>query len=296
MKAVLKFTCYFLLFIACDKVAGLLINIGLDNYFGLNRSSEILLIGHSHLMLATDKIAMEKALGVGISKYCREGVNTIDRYQMVKQYIESPFADSLKVVLYGVDQFMFIGKGLSVNSYKLFYPFMDNDIMDDYIRKSTNAKDYWFHKLIHTSRYSDALLNSSIRGWLNNWDNYKYGNLNVEKLSQEIEEDNQRHIGFENDLVSAFEQTIEMLIDKGIRIVLINTPIAKLLNDYEPDSYNEIINYFQQKADSSSLIDYWDFNPQYSADYDIFFDPIHLNPLGQKIINEQIIEKIQSEL
>ena len=129
MKKILLCFWYIIAFTAVDRGLGIFINEGLNRYFGLNQHSEVLLIGHSHLMLATDKAKLETALNCRISKYCREGVNVADRYQMVKQYLESLYSDSLKIVLYGVDQFMFTGTGLSSNSYKLFYPFMDEKIL-----------------------------------------------------------------------------------------------------------------------------------------------------------------------
>lgn len=279
-------------FLMLDYCIGTAINIGLNQYFGLNQHSKVLLIGHSHLMLAIDKKELEKQTNTKISKYCREGVNVTDRYEMVKQYIFSKYSDSLKIVLYGVDQFMFTSEGLSKNSYKLFYPFMENSNIDFYIKENTSFYDYYLHKFIHTSRYSDALLNSSIRGWCNNWSNYKFGNLDLSTLNKQIENNEQRKIQFSDDLVSDFERTLQLLTKNKIHVILVNTPIAKPLNDYEPEKYARIINYFKQKDQQSPYITYWDFNPQYSNQYELFFDPIHLNPSGQKKITQEIINKL----
>lgn len=140
-KKIVSILLFLSLFICIDRGMGWVLNTGLEDYFGLNQHSEVLLIGHSHLMLAIDKEELEAGIGRKVSKYCREGVNVFDRYEMVKQYLRSSYSDSLKVVLYGVDQFMFTGKGLSENSYKLFYPFMDEDNMNEYIRRSTDHYD-----------------------------------------------------------------------------------------------------------------------------------------------------------
>ena len=289
-RKIISILLFFVIFIGLDRGIGKLVNIGLDQYFGLNQHSEVLLIGHSHLMLATDKKELEARIGNKVSKYCREGVNVIDRYEMIKQYLSSPYSDSLKVILYGVDQFMFTGKGLSENSYKLFYPFIDDSNINQYIRQSTSIYDYWLHKLICTTRYSDALLNSAIRGWKNDWSNYKEGKLNLESLKKEINNRQQRQIHFETPLIQTFETTLQLLTQQGIHVVLVNTPIAEILNEYEPESYKKIIAYFQNKAASSPLIHYWDMNLNFANRYELFFDPIHLNPAGQKVINNQIIE------
>ena len=215
---------------------------------------------------------------------------------MIRQYLSSPYRDSLKVVLYGVDQFMFTGEGLSKNSYKLFYPFIDEENMDRYIRESADFKDYWLHKLICTTRYSDALINSAIRGYRKDWSNYKVGNLDVDALKGQIKNGTQRHIHFEQDLIDCFEKTLSLLTQKGIRVVLINTPIAEPLNQYEPEEYHKIITYLQQKADSFPCIYYWDFNPKFSTRYDLLFDPIHLNVEGQKVVSREIVKCFNEEI
>ena len=285
-----------LLFISLDRISGLFLNVGLEKYFGLNTPSKVLLIGHSHLMLATDKKKMEDELGCKVAKYCREGVNAIDRLQMAKHYLDSKYADSLKVVLYGVDQFMLTGEQLSENAYKLFYPFMDDPAMDSYIYQSTDKLDYWQHKLVATTRYSDALLNSSLRGWMNNWDNYKFGRLNVDQLRKDIAKGQQRKIHFNQDLQKAFENTLQLFVDRKIQIVLVNTPVAKLLNEAEPEPYQKIISYFQELDDTSEWIHYLDLNPTNSDRYELFFDAIHLNTDGQKVINDEIVEYLRKEV
>lgn len=285
---------FVILLVGLDRLTGLFLNTGLNRYFGLSQHSEVLLIGHSHLMLATDKETLENETDMKVSKYCREGVNVADRYVMVKQFLNSEYSDSLKYVLYGVDQFMFTGAGLSQNSYKLFYPFIDNKEMNEYIKESATDKfDYWQHKLLCSSRYSDALINSSLRGWMNIWDNYKFGNLDVHKLEEDIKSDRQRKIKFEKDLMDIFERTIDLLHDRGIKVILVNTPIAKPLNNYQPEEYRKIISYFESLAENNKT-EYWDFNPEYSDKYDIFFDPIHLNPKGQKVINKELVLRLNN--
>ena len=62
-----------IIFIILDNIIASIMKHGIDNYFGLDQHSEVLLIGHSHLMLSVDKQKMEQDLGLKISKYCREG-------------------------------------------------------------------------------------------------------------------------------------------------------------------------------------------------------------------------------
>ena len=282
-------------FLAADRGTGYILNRGLKRYFGLKQHANILLIGHSHLMLAIDKTTLEMETGYKVSKYCREGVNVADRYEMVKQFLESPYSDSLKTIIYGVDQFMFNGQGLSQNSYTLFYPFIDERNMDRYINSEASPSDYWLHKLICTTRYSDALLNSSIRGWMGNWQNMKNGTLDTTLLKRNIIARNERTINIDDKLKKTFEKTIKMIERRHIRIILLFTPIAQMLNEYEPVKRKQITDYLQELADQSSLIEYIDLNPMFATNYEIFFDPIHVNPKGQKAITEAVITYLKGE-
>lgn len=47
----------------------------------------------------------------------------------------------------------------------------------------------------------------------------------------------------------------------------------------------------KQTDATSDNVFYWDLNPKYSEWYELFFDPIHLNADGQKVINEELVER-----
>lgn len=245
-------------------------------------------------MLATDKGMLEDSLGVKVSKYCREGVDVTTRHTMLQHYLSLPNKDSLKVVIYGVDQYMFNPTGLSDNVYKLFYPFMNNENIDSMIKNDADVKDYWSHKLIKTSGYTDAIINSALRGWSNNWSNYKNGIIDIQSLKNREFGKQLRPIIVDQNLKNTFEKSLSLLTEKGINVVLLNTPIIKEYNEYEPENRLKIIDYFKLLDESSDLIHYWDLNPQYSERYDLFYDPIHINSIGQPIITQEIINLYKS--
>lgn len=281
-------------FLILDNVINWAMMRGVNNYYGLNQAPDILLIGHSHLMLATDKEHLEKETGLKVSKYCREGVNVSDKKMMVEHFFNSCNTDSLKYVLYGVDLATFTGDGLSKNSYKLFYPFMSDRYVDHYIADQDSSIDYWLHKIIKTSRFNDeGLKNSAIRGWLNNWDNFKYNTVDIEKYKKELAAHHERSIKMNPEIIEEFKQTISIITSHGIRVVLVNTPTLDLLNNYESEKYAAMMNWFQEYADSNELVDFWDFNPEYASDHTIFSDRLHLNRHGQEIITGQLISRIK---
>lgn len=293
-KIIITVVAAIIAFFVIDSILNAVMIKGVNNYYGLNQHSKVLLIGHSHLMLATDKARLEKELGVPVSKYCREGVDVIDRETMVNHFLESRYADSLKTVLYGVDLYTFTGEGLSKNSYQLFYPFIDNPEVSKYLKKQAKPVDYWLHKLVKTTRYNnDGLKNGVIRGWLNNWDNLKTNTLDVESYLDEVKKGGIQPIEMNDTLISAFKNTIKTLTDKGIRVVLINTPTIDILNQSQGESYNRIIDWYRNYATTDSLIEFWDFNPAFSSNHAIFSDPIHLNVKGQKLITDELIKRLK---
>ncbi len=280
-----------LLFFIADVILSTILNRGIDKYFGLNSNAQVLMIGHSQLMLAVDKSSFEKETSMKVAKYCREGVNVADRQQMIRQYLMLPCADSLQYVIYGVDQFLFNTQDLSKNSYKLFYPFMDNDSIDAYIRQSSDYKDYWIHKIIRTSRYTDSLLNSSIRGWFCNWDNYKFGQADTTALVRLFDNGNLRRINTAEKEKQLFENSLSMLTQRNIKVILVQTPVIGPLNRFEPDKYKLLHDYFIRLAKSSDLIEYWDLNPQFEYNYPLFYDYIHLNDKGQEAVSHELAQR-----
>ena len=90
-----------------------------------------------------------------------------------------------------------------------------------------------------------------------------------------------------------FENMLTLLRQKGIITILVNTPIAQILNEYEPEKYQKFSSYLQSKVDSNYVY-YWDLNPEFSEKYDLLFDPIHLNVEGQQVVNSVLVKKFQS--
>ena len=284
-----------LCFFAIDNIIAYVMMKGVNKYYGLTQKSEILLIGHSHLMLAVDKVRLEKELETTVSKYCREGVNVTDKKMMVEHFLNNGYFDSLKYVLYGVDLATFTGDGLSENSYKLFYPFIDNHIVNEYVKSQSKTTDYWLHKLVKTTRFNDdGLKNSAVRGWIGNWDNFKSNIVDIDTYKKKLANGDERSIQMNDTLISQFIETIKMLTDRNIRVILVNTPTLDLLNNYEPQKYELIIDWFHQFANQNDLVEFIDFNPKYSSNYLMFSDRLHLNRTGQQIITDEIINYMQS--
>lgn len=282
-------------FVVIDNIINMTMMKGVNRYYGLDQNPEILLIGHSHLMLATDKEKLEAETGMKVSKYCREGVNVTDKKAMVTHFLSTDHADSIKYVFYGVDLATFTGDGLSQNSYKLFYPFIDEPTVSAYIKEHASISDYWLHRLVKSTRFNDdGLKNSAARGWMDNWSNLKTNTIDVEAYRLRLSNGDERRIQMNPKLIKQFDETISMLTERGVKVILVNTPTLDLLNQFEPEKYSTIMNWYYEYASKRALVEFWDFNPTYESDYSIFSDRLHLNKKGQQLITEELINKIQT--
>jgi hypothetical protein len=280
------------LFFIIDYVAGWCLEEGLKRYYGLCQHSKILIVGHSHMMLGIQRDLLEEETHSKVSKYTRQGVGLQERHLMTRQFLESPFSDSLKVALLGVDCWSFQGEGLSKNVHTLFYPFMDNSEVDDYVSQHSDFMDYWLHKLIHLTRFSEEGLNCSVSGWMG-WDKNRKNSALTKEAFEKRRINWERPITFNPSLINELETCIRDLNDKNVRVILVNTPTYRGINDAYPKDYQKIMNYYQKLAAENPMVDFWNFSPKYQDSLHYFFDPIHLNVYGQEAITKEIIHKLR---
>ena len=88
-RNLLRVVLFLVIFIVLDLVISLFLLKGIERFYGLKSDADVLMIGHSHLMLAVDKVALEESSGLKVAKYTREGVNMADRRVMAEQYFST---------------------------------------------------------------------------------------------------------------------------------------------------------------------------------------------------------------
>ncbi len=290
IRIILAFILIFLLF---DFIIGTFLANGIKKYYGLGSKAELALVGHSHLMLGVDKDLLEDELGLSVSKYTREGVNVAERKLMVQQLLkESP---EINTIVYGVDAWMFTGKGLSANSHTLFYPFLGDKAIDAYIKARTGFLEYWKHKVLKTTRYDEGLINSAIRGYLGNWSNFKEGVVDTVRLKREIKSKKFRHIDNSQSNIKALRETIVELGKKNITVILLYVPTINFINKAEPELFQESIAIFEELDGRYEHVTFLDYNDFYAHDHCLFFDPIHMNPKGQQKVTKRLIRDLKLE-
>ncbi len=275
-----------LLFFLLDFILSAFLLSGLEKYYGLNSNSKVALIGHSHLMLGIDKEKLEKELGVSVAKYTREGVNVADRKVMVEQLINSN--KNVQTIIYGVDAWSFTSEGLSANSYGQFYPFLNLRTIDDFIKNNASFADYWTKKIIRTTRFDEVLLSSAVRGHLGKWTNLKYGNVHVENLKRGLRNDEYRKVENRQENIAIFKETIRLALKNDMEVVLLYVPTIDLLEKVQQESFDEAISIFEQIAKEKEGVEFLNLQDSWSHEYELFYDPIHLNPKGQKTVTDSV--------
>lgn len=283
---------FFISFFILDIFIGILLKNGLESYYGLNENAKIALVGHSHLMLGIDKVQMEKDLGYKVAKYTSEGVNVANRKLMIDHLLNKNI--KIETIIYGVDSWMFTGEGLSENSHALFYPFLSDASINKFVKKAAPEIEYWTRKLIKSTRYSEGLISSSMRGYFKNWDNLKSGSVNIERLNENILQGNFRSINNNPKNIKILTETIEILKKNNIKVILLYVPTIDIVNQFEKYKFQETLEIFINFTKKYDNVDFVNFLEPFSHQYDLFFDPIHLNPKGQERVTEKLISHLKN--
>ena len=115
-RNLLRLIGFLLLFIVFDLVLSIFLLKGIDRFYGLKSNADVLMLGHSHLMLAIDKQLLEESSGLKVAKYTREGVNMADRRVMAQQYFSTCSAKP-EIVILSIDPWLFTGFAEHVLKY-----------------------------------------------------------------------------------------------------------------------------------------------------------------------------------
>lgn len=183
------------------------------------------------------------------------------------QYLTSKYVDSLKNCLDGVNLCTFTGKGLSQDSYMLFYPFMDNLVIDVYIEECASVIYYWVHKPLKVLQYNDdGIKGVAVSGWRKDWSNRKNGVVDILTYKNKMLNCNEFHIGIGLDLIDESTKIIKMQTDGKVKVILMNIPNLDLLDEYEM-----VVDCLFRFAFDYENVEYWNFSPRYCALRESFY-------------------------
>ena len=281
------------IFLLLDYCASSILQKGLDRTYGLDRPAEILAIGHSHTQSGLDPVKLEHDLGVPVGMYATGGANTFDRLAMIRHYF-SEHHGSVRTVVYDVDYLTFNSSGISSNSYRQFYPYMDNPEMNAYIKKNSGSwSEYTSRRFLRLLRFDNHTLNQSLRGILGYRKNYKTGRVDIAALRQRLASEKQPDIKADPENVKCFEETVRFVRSQNARLVLVYIPTIDLVNNLDRKGHRQIIAMFNSYAAADPGVVFLDYNKKYEQRHDLFRDPTHLNRDGQVIVTTELIQDLK---
>jgi len=284
---------------------------GLRRYFGFDRPVEVVFVGHSRTILGIDEELIEKITGLKASKFAVNGANTVDRAAMVRYFLKKQ--PGVRVVVYDVEESSFSDEGLSANSYRLFFPFIDDPDMADYLKKHCKSADeYWLRKIFRSSRYDEVTLWLSVRGWLGIKENLKLQKFDPALARRAIEKGSSRPAKVDVRQYDVFLNTVCFATARGVKVVLVNMPTVDIINRIDPSGREEVRNLFRDLAGGSAggadCADgtlsfphapsgnpvFLDYSRTFETRYDLFYDTIHMNAKGQQVLTEEIARQLKS--
>ena len=93
------------------------------------------------------------------------------------------------------------------------------------------------------------------------------------------------------DNIRVLEETLSLLRENNINVILLNLPTIDKLTTIQKEDFNNTFRIFKNLTNDQ--VEFIDFQEPWSHRYDLFFDPIHLNPKGQSLITEKLIEYLK---
>jgi hypothetical protein len=285
-----------LAFLTIDYVISVVVYEGLTRYYGFKNAPEILINGSSMSMSGLDSKLMETSIKKNVAMYAREGVNVQDRLVMLKHFFSEH--KSTIAVVYEINPLLFSEIPTSANAYSLFYPFMDNKDIQNYIWNRTDWVDYAIHRWIRCTRFNAQLLIASMRGYLNKYSNYKTGLVDPQELASLKGSRNRSTISMNEVNIENFRESMNIISEHKATTLLVMMPMVKeKLETFDSVSYQSFSHYFEQFAKENKNVIFFNLNTDPSnCEAVLFSDPLHLNEDGQRTCTELINEELKKML
>ena len=273
------------IFILGDFVLSVILNYGLNKYYGINQDPDILINGSSMAMSGFNRSDIEAMTGKSVASYCHEGVTVTERYQMIKHFFHMN-PDGLDLIIYEVNPVIFSGIETAENIHTIFYPYMDDQYIDSFVRSHADIKEYWVHKIIRTKRFDSRLLSTVIRGYLSNFENVKTNEIDINSLRPLIQQKDKVPVRMNDSLVETFEKTMHLIEARGVRVIIVMMPMYHIkLQTFNKIEYEFLCNYFTEFCSNREYLDFLNLNmDSIIHDTKYFADPLHFNVNGQNYI------------
>jgi hypothetical protein len=122
------------------------------------------------------------------------------------------------------------------------------------------------------------------------------GVIDAGRLENEIRQGRFRPIMFDDSNILVFEDTVKLVRSHDIPMALVYIPTIDLLNRAEPEKHLKAIEKLQAFSKKDKGIFFIDYNGDYQNRHELFYDQIHMNPEGQKVITGRLIDDLMKIL
>lgn len=302
LKIIVKIIFFISLVIVSERLIAYCLKTGLVRKYGLNSGAKVLCVGHSHTVMGLDAEIISNKSGISVAKYATSGADTTVRLTMLRHYL-SLNSESTKVVVYDVASNMFNSTALGTNAYKLFYPFMDDLVMKDFLWNSSQSwEEYYSRYFIAMLRYNSpsaaglpSILNEAVYGFVGK-QNFFHDRISASQVELFVAK-KKKESSVNNGVIiipeaqKAFEDTINFITSKGIRLVLVYIPTINLPPEINQEyvQFDHMIKYYKTQ---NKLVEYLNYKDLFGDKHELFCDPGHLNRAGQKIVSEKLAEDL----
>jgi hypothetical protein len=264
-----------------------LLYAGLQRYFGMRGEATVLCVGHSRTVLGIDRAGLQRLSGLPTAKFAVNGANGTDREAMIRFFLARH--PEVKVVVYDVEASSFTSRELSSNSYRLFFPFLDQPDMRRYLaREAPSPSEVWVRRIVRTARYDETTFWLAVRGWRADDRNLKAGQIDMGRERERIAQGKARPVRIEPAARDAFLRTVRFVRGRGVRLLLVDMPTADVLNAVDAGAREAVRQTFRDLAASDPGIVYLDLSREYETRHELFYDAIHVNAAGQRVVTERV--------
>lgn len=284
-----------LLFFVMDSILSFFLLKGINQYYGFEDDSELLINGSSMSMSGFNRDLIENQTGIKTAFYAKEGVNIEERLVMLQHYF-SEHPNTVKTVIYEINPLLFSGHATADNVYTTFYSFIDNAFIKKYIRDQADPTDYFIHKWVRSTRYDAQLIVTSLRGYFGSYENYKAAVIGTQELKVLNAARGAYSIGFNKDKIRVFEESIQLIKRHHAKVILVMMPMVyEKSMTFDQEGLKVFENYFLSFSRNQS-IRYVNFNLEsISRNTSLFSDPVHLNINGQTKLTNMIVDSIKNK-
>jgi lysophospholipase L1-like esterase len=93
-----------------------------------------------------------------------------------------------------------------------------------------------------------------------------------------------------------FLNTIAFAKSRGVNVVLVNMPTVDIINRIDAEKREQVRDLFRKLAKDDPHVVFLDYSRAFENRYDLFYDTIHMNAKGQRVVTEDLAKRLKEVL